>query len=114
MNAIKLCTLEDLEATGGKTLIQEINNRNIDLFVVKKNDGVFCYVDSCPHTGVMLPWREDDYFDEDGELLMCATHGALFRVEDGHCVSGPCNGQSLKQLPIKIENNEVYLQLEED
>ena len=36
-------------------------------------------------------------------MILCATHGALFRIEDGHCLSGPCVGESLTPLPVSIE-----------
>ncbi|MEE8263379.1 MAG: Rieske (2Fe-2S) protein, partial [Gammaproteobacteria bacterium] len=42
-------------------------------------------------------WVPDQFLDETGNLLQCATHGALFRIEDGFCVAGPCTGASLTQ-----------------
>jgi nitrite reductase/ring-hydroxylating ferredoxin subunit len=35
--------------------------------------------------------------------LLCANHGALFRVEDGFCLRGPCHGQSLKQVTFLLK-----------
>ena len=34
-------------------------------------------------------------------FLACRNHGALFAVEDGFCVAGPCAGESLE--PIAVE-----------
>jgi nitrite reductase/ring-hydroxylating ferredoxin subunit len=32
--------------------------------------------------------------------LMCHSHGALYRTSDGHCTSGPCEGQSLERIDV--------------
>lgn len=43
----------------------------------------------------------------DGFHLLCGTHGALFRPQDGYCVSGPCVGDSLEPVPISLVAEEV-------
>jgi nitrite reductase/ring-hydroxylating ferredoxin subunit len=43
------------------------------------------------------------------QYLLCANHGALFRVEDGFCFRGPCRGQSLKKVQLLIEHGIVWL-----
>jgi nitrite reductase/ring-hydroxylating ferredoxin subunit len=40
---------------------------------------------------------------------MCATHGALFEIEDGKCVYGPCLGRSLAPIRIRVEGGNVLL-----
>ena len=40
---------------------------------------------------------------------MCATHGARFRIEDGHCVAGPCRGARLTVVPISVRDGAVHL-----
>jgi nitrite reductase/ring-hydroxylating ferredoxin subunit len=40
---------------------------------------------------------------------LCTTHGALFRVEDGHCLSGPCEGKRLTAIAIRVEGGEILL-----
>ena len=35
--------------------------------------------------------------------LLCNMHGALFEVDTGYCVDGPCSGDSLTRLPIEID-----------
>jgi nitrite reductase/ring-hydroxylating ferredoxin subunit len=36
-------------------------------------------------------------------------HGALFDLESGECVSGPCAGQSLRALPVHVTSGYVLL-----
>lgn len=79
------------------------------LFVVKHDGELFAYQNRCPHLGIELNWQEHQFLDPDGVLIQCSTHGALFRIHDGHCVSGPCQGQQLTSVDITIRGNEVTL-----
>ena len=54
-----------------------------EIFVVREDDRVFGYVNSCPHLGTPLNWAGDTFISEDSGLIICATHGALFEIEDG-------------------------------
>ncbi len=71
-------------------------------FVVRRGEAVWGYVDRCPHAGVPLARRLDDYLTPKGDLIACSWHGALFRVEDGLCVGGPCAGARLTAWPIAV------------
>jgi nitrite reductase/ring-hydroxylating ferredoxin subunit len=53
----------------------------------------------CPHSGGPLARPGETPLSRDGTHLVCATHGALFRVTDGLCVAGPCQGASLTPWP---------------
>jgi len=44
----------------------------------------------CPHAGSPLDWIPGQFFNNDGEQLICHTHGARFEPLSGACVSGPC------------------------
>jgi nitrite reductase/ring-hydroxylating ferredoxin subunit len=54
-----------------------------------------------------LVWAPDRFIAPDGYHLLCATHGAIFRPTDGYCVNGPCAGDSLARVPIRLEGDEV-------
>ena len=43
----------------------------------------------------------------EGDLILCASHGALFRPSDGLCVGGPCGGQALRPWPVRIDGDTV-------
>ena len=45
----------------------------------------------------------DRYLTREGDLILCGTHGALFRPDDGLCVGGPCAGKSLTPWPVRVE-----------
>jgi nitrite reductase/ring-hydroxylating ferredoxin subunit len=75
------------------------------LFAVRKDGQVFVYRNRCPHKGISLEWLPDQFLDTSASLIQCATHGALFLIDSGECVAGPCAGQSLHALTC-TENRE--------
>lgn len=72
----------------------------IEVVVVRRNGALFAYENRCPHQGTPLETFPDKFLNSDGSLLICSTHGARFRVEDGVCVSGPCKGERLRRLSV--------------
>ena len=76
-------------------------------FVVRRGGQAHGYVDRCPHAGVPLAQKLDDYMTPDGGLIACSWHGALFRPETGECVGGPCVGQSLTAWPVQVVDGEI-------
>ncbi|WP_408005462.1 Rieske (2Fe-2S) protein [Pseudomonas huanghezhanensis] len=65
------------------------------MLVVRRAGQVYAYQNRCPHRGVPLEWLPDQFLDTSASLIRCATHGALFLIEDGQCIAGPCEGKSL-------------------
>jgi nitrite reductase/ring-hydroxylating ferredoxin subunit len=74
--------------------------------VVRSGDTVAGYVDSCPHAGWPLAMF-DDYLTRAGNRILCAGHGALFRL-DGMCVAGPCIGESLALWPVVVRGDDIF------
>ena len=100
-----LCHINDLEDDSAKSF--EIGEQVI--FAVKKFGQVYVYVNSCPHIGIPLEFLPDDFLDAEKRYILCANHGALFEIENGECVSGPCTGQSLEAVPFTIEEDQIRL-----
>jgi nitrite reductase/ring-hydroxylating ferredoxin subunit len=73
---------------------------------------VFGYENSCPHTGGPLDWVPDQFLNLEGNLIQCATHDALFSIEDGLCLKGPCAGQSLHALAVEVDADRVSVILD--
>ena len=78
-------------------------------FVVRVGAEAFAYVNSCPHARHPLNLGPNRFLTPGGELILCSSHGALFDKRTGFCVAGPCGGQSLERVPIKIEAGFVML-----
>jgi nitrite reductase/ring-hydroxylating ferredoxin subunit len=81
----------------------------LEVFLVRKGDAVYGYINHCPHTGVNLEWVPNQFLDASGGFIQCATHGALFRIEDGFCLRGPCVGARLRSIELGIDQGEVYV-----
>jgi len=104
-NGPRLCALAEIEENGSKGF--EINGNN--LFAVKKGGSVFVYRNRCPHAGLPLNWLPDQFLDYDKELIQCTAHGALFRIDNGQCVAGPCPGASLEAVEFSIVDGEIWI-----
>lgn len=76
------------------------NNQTREGFLVCTKGRVYAYRNNCPHIGAPLNWVANQFLTEDKKHIVCALHGALFRIEDGLCIAGPCYGESLEALPI--------------
>jgi nitrite reductase/ring-hydroxylating ferredoxin subunit len=81
----------------------------VQCFVVAYDGDVHAYVNSCPHRGTELDWQPGEVFDQDGLYFVCATHGAMFEADSGHCSAGPCRGAALVRVPVEIRDGVVML-----
>jgi nitrite reductase/ring-hydroxylating ferredoxin subunit len=102
---LPLCRLEEIADPGSRAF--ELEDRSI--FVVRRGAQFAAYVNSCPHTRGPLDWIEGQFLDLSGEHIVCATHGAMFRIADGHCIAGPCVGDRL--APARVVLIEGVLRL---
>ena len=93
----------------GRGLEAEIDGRREALLAVRRGGAVFVYVNSCPHIGAPLDFMPGRFLNAEGTHILCSTHGALFRIEDGACVSGPCAGDRLHPIPTVVENGKLFL-----
>ena len=78
-------------------------------FVVKRGNRVFAYQNVCPHAGHPLNWKPDSFLVPDGAAIICASHGAVFDIETGACVAGPCPGRHLQPVPAEIRDGRIYV-----
>lgn len=76
-------------------------------FVVRRGDQVHGYVDRCAHMAIPLAQVLDEYLTVDGSLIQCSWHGALYRIEDGMCVGGPCAGARLTSWPVSVRDGMI-------
>ena len=65
---------------------------------VETPDGPRTYRNLCPHSGGPLARPGEVPLSRDRAHLVCAGHGALFRISDGLCIAGPCKGEHLALL----------------
>ncbi len=109
MKARWLCRRQDLGdgESKGFSLTDDVSTQEV--FVVRRGDELYAFVNRCPHTGVELNWQPDRFLDIGQRYIQCSVHGALFRLEDGMCLRGPCVGQRLRRLRLLLHGEDVYL-----
>jgi len=79
------------------------------VFVLRFGETLLAYENLCPHAGTPLNWLPDRFLTRDARHLLCATHGAEFRIGDGFCVKGPCKGKSLRPIPITRDGDLIRI-----
>jgi nitrite reductase/ring-hydroxylating ferredoxin subunit len=104
---VTLCPLELIADGKARNFVLQMRAGRFHGFVVRKGEAVHGYVDRCPHAGMPLAQALDDYLTPDGGLIACSWHGALFQIEDGACVGGPCVGQALAVWPVTVREGKI-------
>jgi len=80
------------------------------LLAVRRDGRAHVYLNNCPHRDLTLEWRADDFLDASGSMIQCAHHGALFLIENGECVTGPCAGQSLRKVGCREDAEGIWIE----
>ena len=105
---LRLCALEEIADPGARGFRFRHEGALFAGFVVRKGALVAGYVDTCPHAGWPLAALDDRFLTRDAGRILCSGHGALFRLEDGVCVAGPCTGQRLAPWPLEVRDGAVF------
>jgi nitrite reductase/ring-hydroxylating ferredoxin subunit len=104
-----LCHIDDLPDGGSRGFDPQHGGQDT-LLVVRQGGELFAYADACPHHGTPMAWRKHAYLDAAGQHIVCAAHGALFDIATGLCVLGPCLGETLSPVALKIhDNGDIHL-----
>jgi nitrite reductase/ring-hydroxylating ferredoxin subunit len=110
---LKLCASTEL-VDGGRGIRFEVSSPDGGVhsaFAVRHQGTVRAYLNQCAHIPVELDWQPGNFFDAEGQYLICATHGATYRPSDGFCVAGPCRGSSLVALDCLERDGQVWVAL---
>ncbi|WP_137133267.1 Rieske (2Fe-2S) protein [Rhizobium sp. FKY42] len=81
------------------------------IIVLRKNGVLHAWLDACPHysSGTPMAWKTDAYLNGERTHLTCHSHNALFEMDTGKCILGPCLGQKLTRVEIVVdEDGDVY------
>jgi len=73
---------------------------------------LYLYRNRCPHAGLPLNWAPDRFLDSTRRFILCAAHGAMFAIDSGDCIAGPCPGASLTAVPHDIDDQgDIWLEV---
>lgn len=79
------------------------------ILVVRRGGDVFAYVNRCPHAAYPLQRADGRIAVQEQNYLVCAAHGASFRLDTGACAGGPCDGDGLKPVAIEVQEGWIIL-----
>lgn len=112
MTRFFLCSEQDIPDQQAREFKVETEQGQLDLFLIRQDDQVHAYKNQCPHLEIPLNWQPDQFMSVDGINIQCSTHGALFTIDKGNCIIGPCAGENLRVLTLEQrDDDEVWLQL---
>lgn len=104
-----LCRLDDIPDGGSNGFFTETGDGRLLYMAIRRDEEVFVYENACPHTGMPLDFQPGRFLNPEGTLIQCSTHGAQFRIDDGYCVAGPCEGDSLTPVAARVRDGKVYI-----
>ena len=102
---------QDLSDGGTGVRFLAIDDQGVEspAFVIRHRGRVHGFINRCAHIQVELDWQEGQFFDDEQQYLICATHGALYQPDTGECIAGPCKNGKLKKLAITEEGDGVFI-----
>ena len=95
--AIPLCNSADLQEGGLAVPFDVVyGGQTLRAFAVRFEGQPHAYLNRCTHVAMELDWQPNRFFDDTGQWLLCASHGAVYAPDTGEGVAGPCQGGLLK------------------
>lgn len=110
----ELGSLADVPDGAGREYIFGRGPSAFSMFVVRRGDRVWGYLNICPHFSLKLNYRANSFTSENGSRIRCTMHFAEFQIEDGLCVAGACEGSFLDPIPLRVVDGQMILGDEPD
>ncbi len=104
----KLCKAAEVPDGGVKEVLYGDGRDALRLILVRSGDGIWAYVNRCPHFLIPMNTGTGDFLVTDN-ILWCGQHSAQFRFEDGHCIDGPCKGGDLEPVALRIDGDTLAI-----
>jgi nitrite reductase/ring-hydroxylating ferredoxin subunit len=103
-----LCRLDEIPDGGATAVDAMFADGAESLILLRHGDQVSGYLNVCPHAGRRLDYAPGKFLLKN-DTLICAVHGATFHQTDGLCIAGPCRGEHLRAVAMRVEEGEVRL-----
>jgi nitrite reductase/ring-hydroxylating ferredoxin subunit len=96
---VLLCGSAEL-ADGGRAVPFNVvfGGQAIRAFAIRYRGEPHAYLNRCTHVPMEMDYQPGQFFDDTGQWLLCATHGAAYVPSTGQCAGGPCRGGLVKIL----------------
>ena len=82
----------------------------MSVIVTRSGDAWRAYWNVCQH----LPIPLDAGLGRLDDGLVCVSHGARYRAEDGLCIEGPCRGAFLEAIDVRAMDGRLFVELSGD
>lgn len=109
---VRACVVQDVVAGAVVVValrrVREYIPREV-LLTRDESGAIVAYRNECKHLPIPIDGMTRKFFSKDGKQLLCALHGAQYRLSDGYCLSGPCRGSSLDAVPVELVGEEVFV-----
>lgn len=105
---LRILASGDLAEGASAKFLLPCGGREIECFVVRHGGRLHAFVNQCRHVPMTMDWVENQFFTEEGDFLLCPTHGALYLPDTGECVAGPACGKSLFRVPLVERDGSVF------
>ncbi|MDO5625675.1 MAG: Rieske 2Fe-2S domain-containing protein [Pseudomonadota bacterium] len=94
---IALCHSADLPE-GGQAVAFDVvyGGQTLRAFAIRFEGQPHAYLNRCTHVAMEMDYQEGRFFDDSGQWLLCASHGAAYKPDTGECAGGPCQGGLVK------------------
>lgn len=105
---LPLCNSHDL-TEGGQAVPFDLSyaGQTCSAFAVRYKGLPYAYLNRCTHVAMALDWQPNRIFDDSGQWLVCASHGAAYLPDTGQCAGGPCRG-GLVKITLSESAGRVY------
>jgi nitrite reductase/ring-hydroxylating ferredoxin subunit len=104
-----LAPLEEIADGAAREFVFGRGTTVFSMFVVRRGEQVFGYLNICPHYSSPLNYRAGHFLSEDGSRIRCTMHFAEFRIEDGFGVAGAAQNCWLDPVPVHVEHGNIVI-----
>ncbi len=110
--AIDICALDEMPEQGARGFEVTLADGDLlNIIVWRDGENLRAFENKCPHLGLPLETFPDRFLSKDASTLICSAHGARFNAT-GLCTSGPCEGDALTKLDIRVHGAAPRIVLE--
>jgi nitrite reductase/ring-hydroxylating ferredoxin subunit len=106
---VKVGQLSELENPGCREFSIGDGDWPFRGFVIRQGDDVFAYQNFCVHVGHPLNWSPNNFLTKDKTAIICASHGATYRIDSGECFAGPGAGKTLRKVDVSVRHGVIYV-----
>ena len=110
MARIKIAAVADIADGATVKFSFTRGGRPMEGFVGRFKGELFAYENTCRHIPISLDYGDNRFFTNQGDALMCQTHGAVYEPDTGLCTRGPCAGASLFPLEVVVEDGVLWFE----